>query len=510
MRSTDRGEPRSAAGPSQGARPLGGAVRSTDRGEPRSAAGPSQGARQKFLALAVTLALGGCASFSSDGGMDDVRTMARQRVGPSASALTIAPGTDAARARVAALLAQPVTADAAVEIALLNNPALQVKLGELGLAEADLVQAGRLRNPVFAYSNKRNADVVQIERTILVNLAALVLMPLALEIEQGRFAQAKVAAASDIVTTAAAVRQAWVRAVAAAEMATYVAQVQESAAASSELATRMLRVGNWSRLAQMREQVFYAEATAQLARARQTVVSEREQLTRLLGLTGEQIAFALPERLPVLPQAPVAPVDAQQAAMDRRLDVQMARLDAESFARSLGLTRTTRFVNVLEVGYTNESETGDARKNGYEIELELPLFDWGDARVTRAETRYRQAMARTAEIAVNAQSEVRESYAAYRTAFDLARHYRDEIVPLRKRIAEENVLRYNGMLIGVFELLADAREQSGSVVAAIAATRDYWLADTALQLALTGKSPGAAMARNAETPTATAAAGGGH
>ena len=95
----------------------------------------------------------------------------------------------------------------------------------------------------------------------------------------------------------------------------------------------------------------------------------------------------------------------------------------------------------------------------------------------------------TAEIAVNARSEVRESYAGYRTAYDLAKHYRDEVVPLRKRIADENALRYNGMLIGVFELLADAREQVGSVNAAIEAIRDFWLADTALQLALTG-SPG--------------------
>ncbi len=467
-------------------------------------------ARGRVVALAAALALGGCATFSSDGGMDDVRTLAQQRVGPAANALAIAPQSDAARARVAALLGGPVTADAAVEIALLNNPALQAKLGELGLAEADLVQAGRLRNPVFAYANKRNAHVTQIERTILVNVAALVLMPLALDIEQRRFAQAKVAAAGDIVATAAAVRQAQVRAVASAEMARYVAQVQESAAASSELAMRMLQVGNWSRLAQMREQAFYAEATAQLARARQTAVAEREQLTRLLGLTGTQVAFTLPERLPDLPATPFAPTDAQQTAMDRRLDVQMAKLDAESLAKSLGLTRTTRFVNVLEVGYTNESETGEARKNGYEIELELPLFDWGDARIARAETRYRQAMARTTEVAVNAQSEVRESYAGYRTAFDLARHYRDEIVPLRKRIAEENLLRYNGMLIGVFDLLADAREQSGSVVAAIAATRDYWLADTVLQLALTGKSPGAGMTRAADAPAASAAAGGGH
>lgn len=102
-----------------------------------------------------------------------------------------------------------------------------------------------------------------------------------------------------------------------------------------------------------------------------------------------------------------------------------------------------------------------------------------------------QSLHRTAEVAVNARSEVRESYSAYRTAYDLARHYRDEVVPLRKRISDENLLRYNGMLIGVFGLLADSRDQVASVTGYIEALRDYWIADTNLQTALTGRSPAA-------------------
>ena len=334
-------------------------------------------------AAACALLLAGCATFSSDAGMDDVTKLAQERIGAPAAAVPVALDADAARVRSEALLRAPLTADAAVEVALLRNPALRVRLGELGLAEADLVQAGRLRNPVFAYSNKRNADVTQIERTVLVNIAALVMMPLALEIEERRFTQARLAAAAEIVGTAAAVRLAYVRAVAAQEMAAYAAQVVLSAEASSELARRMQQVGNWSRLAQMREQAYYAEATAQLARAQQAAVAEREQLTRLLGLTGADVVFVLPPHLPDIPAMPFAPVDVERTAMERRLDVQVAKLDAEGVAKALGLTRATRFVNVLEVGYTNESETGDARKNGYEIELELPLFDWA-RRASRA------------------------------------------------------------------------------------------------------------------------------
>ena len=98
-----------------------------------------------------------------------------------------------------------------------------------------------------------------------------------------------------------------------------------------------------------------------------------------------------------------------------------------------------------------------------------------------------QTVHRAAETAINARSEVREAYGAWRSAYDIARHHQDEIVPLRKQIAEENVLRYNGMLIGVFELLADARQQIASVNAAIEAKRDFWLAQADLDMALIGK-----------------------
>jgi outer membrane protein TolC len=180
------------------------------------------------------------------------------------------------------------------------------------------------------------------------------------------------------------------------------------------------------------------------------------------------------------------------------------------YAKSLGLTKATGFINVLHAGYANTSETGEARKNGYEIELELPLFDFGTTRVTRAESLYRQAMQRTAEVAVNARSQVREAYSAYRTSYDIAKHYREEIVPLRKKIAEENLLRYNGMLIGIFELLADARDQVASVTASVEATRDFWLAETNLRTALTSGPPGQpSFVRPANAP-AGGGAGPGH
>ena len=181
---------------------------------------------------------------------------------------------------------------------------------------------------------------------------------------------------------------------------------------------------------------------------------------------------------------------AEQSAMDARLDVRIASLETEAIARTLGLTKTTRFINVLDAGYVNESETGNARKNGYEIALELPLFDWGTARVARAEAQYRQAIARAAEVAVVARSEVRAGYATIALPTNSPSTTATRSCRCASASPTKPLLRYNAMLIGVFELLADAREQVASVNTAIEATRDFWLADTALQLALTGKTPG--------------------
>ena len=156
-------------------------------------------------------------------------------------------------------------------------------------------------------------------------------------------------------------------------------------------------------------------------------------------------------------------------------------------ASNLGLTKTTRFVNVLELGALRNGSNEAPTQRGWEVAVELPLFDWGAARVARAEAVYLQAVNRAAETAVNARSEVRQAYFAYRSAYDIAIHQRDVLLPLRKLIADENLLRYNGMLIGVFELLADARLQIASVNSTIEALRDFWIAQADLGLALIGK-----------------------
>ena len=453
-------------------------------------ANPSRSIRPNMFVFALAaLLLGGCATFSKDGGFKSVEAVAKDRINKDVIWVRVESDADMVQTSVKKLLASPLSVDDAVQIALLNNRGLQATYAELGIAEADLVQAGRLRNPGFTFLRARAGGETRIERTYTFDFVSLMMAPLATRIEGRRFEQTKLLVTNEVLRVAAETRKAYFEAVAAQESVRYFEQVKTAAEAGADLARRMARAGNWSKLDQAREQVFYAEAAAQLARARQNGVNERERLTRLMGLWGDDLQFKLPERLPALPDDKPELKDLEPYAMRERLDIRAARRETEALAAYLGLTKTTRFLNVLDVSYLRNSEPNGVRETGYEISLEIPIFDWGGARVAKAEAIYMQAVNRVAETAVQARSEVRESYAGYVSAYELARHYRDEIVPLRKTISEENLLRYNGMLISVFELLADAREQVTSVNAYIEALKGFWLAGTDLQKALGGKLP---------------------
>ncbi|MYM34423.1 TolC family protein [Duganella sp. FT94W] len=448
----------------------------------------------KFASGAVlALLLSGCASLSGDGGFSAAAGISEPRTGARASVEGRLPrNEDDARALAAVIskkLAQPLAADDAVQVALLNNRGLQASYWSLGVAEADLVQAGRMQNPVFDFKRSHGGGEVGYERTLTFNLVNLITAPMASRIEGRRFEQTKLLVANQALKVAADTRLAWVDAVAATQLADYAKQVEASAQASAELAGRMRKAGNWSSLDQAREQAYHAQTVAEVTHAQKAAVAAREKLTRLLGLSGEQAAdYRLPDHLPDLPVAPRELADVEQIAVNERLDIQAARLDTEQTASTLGLTRTTRFINVLDLGAVRNTEGGTATR-GYEISLEIPLFDWGSARVARAEATYMQSVNLLAQAAVDARSEARERYADYRASYELARHYRDHVVPLRKQISDQTLLRYNGMLMSVFELLADAREQATAVSGYINALKDYWTAQANLEAALGGRLP---------------------
>lgn len=444
----------------------------------------------RAAAVAACALLAGCAQLSPDGGFDQLAQSSSARLGQAPAWNRTPQQAQASKERVRQLLHDPAggtprlaNADDAVQIALIHNPDLQAAFAQLGVAEADLVQAGRLPNPGFSFKRTHAGDDLKVERSLSLGLMRLLTLPAASRIEQRRFEQVRLWLAGCVLTVAAQTRQAYYQAVAAQQGLQYQEQVADAAEAAHELAAQMARLGNISQLDAAREQFFYGQAQASLQQARRQAAQHKEALARLLGLAPD---FALPAQLPALPRQLDTVDDIEQQALQQRLDVQAARTELEGLQASLGLTRATRLINVLDLGAVRTTESGKPPENGYEISLEIPLFDWGQARVAKAEAIYLQGAHKLAASVLDARAQARLAWREREDAYALARRFQDQLVPLRQRIAEENVLRYNGMLISVFALLVDAREQAATVNAAIEAQRDFWIADAGLQQALGG------------------------
>ena len=446
------------------------------------------------LTAAAIAVLSGCASLSPDGNQADIAQLTKGKTAGVDASVAIA-DTAATRDAVDKLLAAPVTAESAVRIALLNNPRLHASMATLGISDADRVAAGRLPNPHFSIGGFSTSDTRDIERALRFNIIGLITLPWRAKWQGQQHELAKLNAAQEVIKLATDTRKAWINAVAAQQTAVYMGDAKLAAEASGELARRLTRVGNWSKLQQAREQVFLADAVAQQARAQQNAFAEREKLIRLMGLWGQQTQFQVSERMPDLPKAVTEIENVEARALSERLDVRSSVAESGYVAASLGLVKASGFFNALDLTYRHETLLYNvagtrATRKGFELELPLPIFDWGGAANAKSQAVYMQSVAKVRETAIKARSEARESYHAYRTAYDLARHYRDEIVPLRKFINDEILLRYSGMLDSVFDLLGDTRMNIAAVNSAIEAQREFWLADADLQTTLTGTSAG--------------------
>jgi len=463
-------------------------------------------------ALAVgAAALSACQTLSPDGGMTMVSDFAARELNKDVAAIRTPEQAEEARARITRLLVRPLSADSTVQIALLNNRGLQAAYNELGLAEAAMVKESLPPNPTFTVERLSGPVEIEIEKRIIANILALVTLPVRAAIAKDRFEQAKLGAAEETLRVAAEARRAYYRAVAARATVAFLDQAQSAAETATKLARRLGETGAMTKLDQAREQVFYAELSGQLAGARERAASEREKLIRMMGLWGRDLAFKLPNALPALPGRARSLPAVEVEAIARRVDVQIARIELDLLAKSYGLTQATRFVNLLDLSgiskKVTDRENGESvRIQGFELELQIPIFDFGTVRVRQAEETYLQAINRLTEKAINARSEARNAYRAYRSRYDLARHYQREVLPLRKIISEETLLRYNSMLIDVFALLAEARQRVAATVAAIDAQRGFWLATVDLGTAVTG---GGGASGGEASPMMAAADGGG-
>jgi outer membrane protein TolC len=440
-----------------------------------------------LMCLICLLALAGCATFSQDGGFNEVQKTTQRYIkqNPVWSNSDVLKKESAEQ--VQALLKVQLSADDAVQIALLNNAQLQADFYTLQLAEADLVEAGRLPNPSFSMFYARHNGDYKIEQTLTMNIMALLTMGKAITIEKKRFETMQNNVVLQVLHLARQTRNAYINAIAAKQSVDYLKQVNESAEATYMLAKRMHDGGNWNALEAGREQGFYMESALALSHAENICLQAEEKLTALLGLK-QPTDFKLPARLMDLPESEKNLKKVNQDDFAKRLDLQQIRLQTEVMAKRLGLSKTTRLIDVLEIGPASvlEGRRGDPVKKGIELRFELPLFDWGTAKVKRAEAQYMQALYEANNQAIIAASEVRTQYSQYTTSYDIAKRYRDEIIPLRKLILQESLLQYNGMLMSPFELMAAAREQVSAINSYIETLKDFWVAESDLEMALVG------------------------
>jgi outer membrane protein TolC len=472
--------------------------------------------------LGLMVFLAGCANFSPDGGMGTVQAIAATELGKNVGRIQSDAEAAEVHARVRALLRRPLGVENAVQVALLNNRGLQASFAELASAEAEAVQASLPPSPTISLARLTATRELEIERQVVVNVLGLLTLPRRAEIAELRFKQARLRAAEAMLRLAADTRRSYYRAVAASQLVGFLDQSKTAAEAASELSRKLGETGAINKLNQAREHVFYAELGTQLATARLRRETEREQLTRLMGLWGTDAQYRLPAALPDLPGRPKTMRQIEAEAIERRIDLTIARMELDTLAKSLGLTRATRFVTDLEVAGMRdyerkteindlgEAETERTKWKGIEVEFQIPIFDFGESRERQAEALYMRAVHRLAKLAVDIRSEARSAYRTYRAAYDISLQYRNEVLPLRKTISDETLLQYNAMLADPSELLVDARGRVTSNNAAIEANRDFWLATVNLRTAIIGGGSGGGGEAEAATAAAPQAEAGGH
>ena len=361
--------------------------------------------------MVMTLGLGACVSLSEDGGMAPVQGIAYAELKADVVKVATEAENAAAAERVAALLKRPLTPGTVVQIALLNNRGLQAAYNELGISEAQYVQASLPPSPRFGFNQLVGDLEVEITRQLVGNVLALATLPARSEIAQVRYRAAQLRAADATLTLAAATRKQFYRAVAANEQVSLIAQAHGSA----------------------------GDGDTEVTEARMKLRIERERLARLLGLW-DDVDFKLPSRLPTMPSRIRSIREAEAQALQHRLDLQIAKFELDALAKTLGLTQATRFISAFDLAAQNRyKSTGKVSADsvsktttitdGFVATIEIPLFDFGQARVAEAEQRYLQAANKLAEIAVNARSEAREAYHAYRGTHDIARAHQKRNAP---------------------------------------------------------------------------------
>ncbi|WKZ13997.1 MAG: TolC family protein [Candidatus Jettenia caeni] len=433
----------------------------------------------------------GCASVPKDAGFSDVQNIARQRTGHQVEWNRSTPEDGEVTESIHSMLQQELALDEAVQISLLNNRSLQAMYEELGIAQADVVQAGLLRNPIFGASFRfpdRPADGhrgANTEFSVVQDFLDLLVIPLRKKIAATQFEQTKLHVGNAILNLASEVQSAYYTLQADKQILEMRLTVAWATEAAAELASRQHEAGTLSMLDLMNQQGFHAQAKLDVAQTDIQIIAGREHLNRLMGLWGMDTTWNIPHRLPELPENEIMLDQFESKAISQRLDLAALRKEVETIAYALSLTRRYRYFYVFEVGVDTEHDVADdVNFTGPNVTIELPIFNQRQAEIARLEAHLRQRRQQLSSLAIDIRSEVRALRDQLLIARNRVKYYHDSVLPLRQRIVEESQLYYNGMLIGVYELLLAKQNQINAGREYIEALRDYWIIRSELERAV--------------------------
>jgi cobalt-zinc-cadmium efflux system outer membrane protein len=445
-------------------------------------------ARQGALGLVGWLGLIGCASTDPRPAITAANQLAAERSGLAAPWLAGEPEREGAAKRSREILAAPLSGEGAAELALLNNPALQARLEDLGVAQADLAQATRLANPRFAWADLRSGAARQQTLAFEIEIVDWLVQPLRRKMAEGELEKTRYEVGSAILEVAGEARKALLEFQAEEQMAARLAAMAEVAAAAAEFSQKLFEAGNVGALDLAQYRAASAQARADLAQTRGQARQRRERVNRALGLDGEAAAWTAVAELPELPAQEADLSQLERLAFESRLDLAAARSGVDLVGRALALKRKTRFLPVgIDLGIEREREVGGATLTGPTIALQLPLFDTGRASIARLESEERRARWQLAALTGRARSEVRENRDALAAARERATLYREELLPLRAEILDLTLRHYNMMLRGTYDVLQARQRQVEAERAYLEALRDYWSARLDLEQAVGGR-----------------------
>lgn len=434
--------------------------------------------------------ISGCATVPKDAGFREVSQTVEQRTGLHVHWNQGTPEDAAVAEKLQALLQEELTADAAIQIALLNNASLQATFEELGIAQAELVQAGLLKNPVFAGHVRfpdRSRESTNTEFSVSQDFLDLLLRPLRKKLAAAQLEQAKLRVGDAVLNLAAEVHSAYYTLQGAEHTRAMLKTIVEAARAAAEMAERQHSAGNINDLKLANQQVAYQQAAVELTRSEAEVVAVRESLNRLMGLR-ENPSWKISENMPTLPSTEPPAADLETQALSQRLDLAAARQEIKILEQTVALIRRG-VIPAVNVGIDTERDPDRTRITGPSFDLELPVFDRKRAASARAEAQLRQGQRRLSALETQIRSEVRTARDRLLVSRQLIERYRQEIIPLRERIVAESQKHYNFMLIGVFQLLQAKRDEINAYREYIEVFRDYWNTRTELERAVGGRLP---------------------